>query len=243
MKIIFGGPTFYGASLSLAENIELRPPAKQGDFYKAVAEGANVIGLVDGVYEHVPAIWHKEILFGLSEGVSVFGAASMGALRAAECAAFGMVGIGEIYEGYANGSLENDSDVAQAHAPAEMGFLPLSEPVVNVRATLDQLRNLDLVTQTERELLDAACNAIFFKKRTYKTLAQEAIHDQDRSLAVANLLRDYSVNLKLRDAMLLVDAVTEAPDTRTSPDFDWTFEATTFWHSVVSATKERAGSS
>ncbi|RAS04370.1 TfuA-like protein [Ensifer adhaerens] len=237
MKIIFAGPTLYGASLSLPADVQLRPPAKQGDFYKAVREGATVIGLVDGVYEHVPAIWHKEILFGLSEGVRVFGAASMGALRAAECAAFGMVGIGEIYEGYASGSLENDSDVAQSHAPAEMGFLPLSEPVVNVRATLDQIQSLGLVTQTERDLLDAASDAIFFKDRTYKKLAGTAIRHEERSSAVANLLRDNSVNLKLRDAMLLVDAVIDAPDRRTNPDFDWEFAATTFWHSIISATE------
>jgi hypothetical protein len=48
MKIIFAGPTLYSTSLSLPADIQLRPPAKQGDFYKAVREGANVIGLVDG---------------------------------------------------------------------------------------------------------------------------------------------------------------------------------------------------
>ena len=52
----------------------------------------------------------------MSEGVYMFGAASMGALRAAECAACGMIGIGEIYEGFESNKLEDDSDVAQAHA-------------------------------------------------------------------------------------------------------------------------------
>ncbi|MEJ0097006.1 MAG: TfuA-like protein [Bauldia sp.] len=51
---------------------------------KAVLAGASVIGLVDGVFENVASVWHKEILYALSEGVQVFGAASMGALRAAD---------------------------------------------------------------------------------------------------------------------------------------------------------------
>ena len=45
---------------------------------KAVIEGATVIGLIDGFFENVASVWHKEILFALSEGVQVFGAASMG---------------------------------------------------------------------------------------------------------------------------------------------------------------------
>ena len=86
-------------------------------------------------------------------------------------------------------------------------------------------------------------NEIFLKDWTYKKLASTAIHDdEERSLTVANLLRDNSANLELRDVMLLVDAVIEAPDRRTNPDFDWTFEATTFWLSVVSAAKPPAGS-
>ena len=60
----------------------------------AVRRGVRVIGLVDGVFERVPAVWHKEILFALSEGVHVYGAASMGALRAAELDTFGMRGVG-----------------------------------------------------------------------------------------------------------------------------------------------------
>ena len=48
-------------------------------------------------------MWHKEILFALSEGIDVYGAASMGALRAAELDAFGMRGIGDVYSAYAEG--------------------------------------------------------------------------------------------------------------------------------------------
>ena len=57
-----------------------------------------VIGIIDGYFEIVPTVWHKEILWAMAQGIHVFGAASIGALRAAELDAFGMRGIGRIYE-------------------------------------------------------------------------------------------------------------------------------------------------
>src|SRR5690606_24942574 len=92
---------------------------------------------IDGYFEHVPSVWHKEILWAMQEGIHVYGAASMGALRAAELAAFGMVGVGAIYEAYATNALEDDDEVAVAHASAEEGYRPLSNAMVDVRATFE----------------------------------------------------------------------------------------------------------
>src|SRR5262245_46332423 len=47
----------------------------------------------------------------LSSGVAVAGAASIGALRSAECSAFGMVGIGKILRRFSAGELADDADV------------------------------------------------------------------------------------------------------------------------------------
>ncbi|WP_028731509.1 TfuA-like protein [Rhizobium leguminosarum] len=236
MKVIFAGPTLHGANLPPSTDYELRPPARQGDFFGAIQDGANVIGLIDGIYEYVPAIWHKEILFGLSQGVHVFGAASMGALRAAECSAFGMVGLGEIYEGIVSGVLENDADVAQSHAPAEMGFIPLSEPLVNVRATISQCLQCSQITSAEHDQLQEAAKGIFFKDRTYRRLVQSAIQDVERAGAVLAVLRANNVNLKLDDAQLLVETVISTPDCRFIPDFSWTFEATSVWNRMFAIT-------
>ena len=232
MRVIFAGPTVYGANLQPDGKYRLRPPAGQGDVYRAVEEGASVIGLIDGVYESVPAIWHKEILYGLSRGVHMFGAASMGALRAAECAAFGMVGIGDIYEGYASGRLQDDADVAQSHAPADLGYLPLSAPLVNVRATIAQCRQLSLITFEETACLQHAAEATFFKNRTYRQLVQVAIADIERAATVLAHLRANAVDLKREDARRLIDTVVSTPDQRFVPEFKWTFQATGFWNKL-----------
>lgn len=114
------------------------PPAANGDVYRAVSAAPTAIGLVDGYFENVPAVWHKEILYALSQGVHVFGAASMGALRAAELSEFGMVGVGAIFAAYRDNRLEDDDEVAVVHGPAELDYLPVSEAMVNVRATVDR---------------------------------------------------------------------------------------------------------
>ncbi|WFU01571.1 TfuA-like protein [Rhizobium sp. CB3171] len=232
MKVIFGGPTLYGAASPPNPDYQLWPPAKHGDFYRAIKEGANVIGLIDGIYEYVPAIWHKEILFGLSEGVQIFGAASMGALRAAECAAFGMVGIGTIYESFSKGELEDDADVAQSHGPSELGYLPLSEPLVNVRATLSHCLRMSLVTKAEHDHLLSTAKSIFFKDRTYRKIVSSCTLDSSRAAELIAILRDNNINQKLQDAELLVQTVTQASDERITKKTDWTFEKTNFWKAL-----------
>lgn len=159
--VLFAGPSIFGLDAALLDGLDLRPPAGRGSILRAVAGGAPAIGLVDGVYEYEPAVWHKEILYALSRGIPVLGAASMGALRAAECAPFGMVGIGGIFAEYASGARTADADVAVAHAPAELGFQPLSLALVDAEATLAAL-HLD-------RLLPRA-QSLHFKDRTWSSV-------------------------------------------------------------------------
>ena len=227
MKIVFAGPSLHGSTYRIDGDIELRPPARQGDVFKAVGDGANVIGLVDGVYEQVPAIWHKEILHALSEGVRVFGAASLGALRAAECAAFGMVGVGRIFEDYRDGRREDDADVALTHGPRELGYQPLSEPLVNVEATLEfHLENGSLTLEEFHRMLSAA-RALFFKERTWRTiLGNSALPPHADLLRI--LTRD-GVNQKRADAELLLVHVAAAGDKRGPAPAGWDFAHTSFF--------------
>lgn len=67
-------------------------------------------------------MWHKELVFALLEGVLVIGAASMGALRAAELYRYGAFGVGQVFEMYKAGE-EDDSLVAMTYD--EETFRPL----------------------------------------------------------------------------------------------------------------------
>ena len=95
---VFVGPTLAGEAAAALPFAELLPPARQGDLYRAARGGAAAIGLIDGYFDQVSSVAHKEVLAAMAGGVHVLGAASMGALRAAELCDFGMEGVGAIFD-------------------------------------------------------------------------------------------------------------------------------------------------
>ena len=121
--VVFAGPTIDADHVRdmLHGTGTVLGPARQGDVMRACRLGARLIAIIDGYFQSVPAVWHKEILWAMANGVHVFGAASMGALRAAELHTFGMVGVGTIFESFRDGLLIRDDEVAVAHASAEHG--------------------------------------------------------------------------------------------------------------------------
>ena len=198
MRILFAGPSLHGVEPNF-DGITLRPPARQGDIARAVLEGAGAIGLIDGYFDAVAAPWHKEILFALSRGVAMLGSSSMGALRAAECAAFGMRPIGVIANDYHSGALDDDAAVAISHGPEELGYPPVSEPLVDVRPTLQRLRTLQIISEAEHvRLWDRAC-ATYFKDRSVDALFPA----EERPELLAAYLQ-HRVNQKAEDALVLV---------------------------------------
>src|SRR5207253_3671063 len=118
---------FLGPSLPVADAREILDavylaPAKQSDIVSAIGTyRPEVIGLIDGEFGQSLSVWHKEILYALTRGIHVVGASSMGALRAAETAAFGMIGIGEVYRMYVDGVITDDDEVALAHGLDDAG--------------------------------------------------------------------------------------------------------------------------
>jgi hypothetical protein len=163
--VVFLGPTLPHDEARAVLDAEYLPPAGHGDVLRAALRRPRAIALVDGVFDTVPAVWHKEILFALSEGVHVYGAASMGALRAAELDRFGMRGVGAVYRAYADGALEDDDEVAVAQADAEHGFQALSDSMVDVRATLDAAVASGLVEAPVAAEIAARVKETFYPRR------------------------------------------------------------------------------
>jgi hypothetical protein len=180
---IFAGPTLGVEEGRRALDAIYLPPARQGDVYRAVRRHRpRVIGLVDGYFQDVPSVWHKEILWAMAEGVHVFGSASMGALRAAELATYGMRGVGRIFEAYRDGWLrldeaepfEDDDEVAVVHGPAASGFAPLSDALVNVRVTLAAAVAAGVLSPETRRGLLRIGKALFYPDRSYAALLERA---------------------------------------------------------------------
>lgn len=171
---LFVGPTLPPAAIGGLADFTCLPPASMGDVYRAAGSRPQAIGIIDGYFEGVPAVWHKEILWAMTQGVHVFGSASMGALRAAELHEFGMRGVGQIFEAYRAGELEDDDEVAVVHGPAEAGYVGLSEPMVNIRATLEQAERSGIIDRpTHAALIDRA-KGLFYQDRTWQRLLADS---------------------------------------------------------------------
>lgn len=173
-RVVFAGPSLPPRNRRGGAGIAFLAPARCGDIARAVVQGARAIGLVDGVFEGARATWHKEILWALSRGVYVAGAASMGALRAAEMHTLGMVGIGRVFNAFRTGTLEDDDEVAVVHAPAELGFHLLSDAMVNIRATLGRAERQGLISPRARGELVRIGKRVFYKERTFDRLFEDA---------------------------------------------------------------------
>jgi hypothetical protein len=170
--VVFLGPSLDPDAARAILDATFRPPAKRGDLTAAVADGAAVIGLIDGVFFQDSAVGHREILAALRRGVRVIGASSMGALRAAEMESFGMEGIGEIYRRYASGELVADDEVALVFDPYT--GIALSEPLVNIRYALELAERAGVLDEGEcRALFDVAAG-LYYPDRTYRRIAAEA---------------------------------------------------------------------
>jgi hypothetical protein len=244
--VVFTGPTLPRAEVEALQRAIILPPARQGDVWRAVrAHRPLAIGLIDGVFFHEPAVWHREILWALAQGVHVFGAASMGALRAAELAPFGMRGIGKVFKAFRDGvwpgfsePFEDDDEVAVVHAPAELGHAPLSDAMVDLRDTLLAASDGGVVTVPEARALAQQLKALHFGKRSVTQIGALAGRYLD-SASAARLcawLPKGVVRRKRLDALALLDTLRRflvQPSQPFVPPFE--FECVQAWHDFVAA--------
>jgi hypothetical protein len=231
--ILFIGPSLPERDPAEPPEFQRRPPAEQGDVYRAALEKPRAIGVVDGYFHGVPAVWHKEILWAMTRGIHVFGAASMGALRAAELHRYGMCGVGRIFEAYRDGTLSDDDEVALTHGPEDLGYPGLSEPMVNIRATLDRAVSQAIITDASRTELLALAKAQFYQSRTWETVLAAAERRADRPQEIAAFrtwLPAGSIDQKRLDAVELIEAMVRFLETDPAPMRpDFAFEWTEMW--------------
>lgn len=228
MKTVFAGPSVYGAEIDWGD-LDRRGPARCGDILQAVRDGANVIGLIDGYFEGGISVWHKEILFALSSGVKVFGASSMGALRAAECAEFGMKPVGQIAEAFTSGELVADADVAVLHGPEELGCPPVTLAMVDVRATISLMHQRRLIDRATAAAILLAAENLFFKHRTTAKLFEGL--ESGRTLKQS--FADCFFSQKTADGKQLVELILAEEDERQSVAPGWEFCPSPQWQALA----------
>jgi len=200
---VFLGPSLPAARARALFDVEVLPPVQQGDVLRLLPQRPEAIGIVDGYFEVIPAVWHKEILVALAEGVHVFGASSMGALRAAELHEFGMVGIGKVFEWYRDEILTGDDEVAVAHASEEFGYRSMSDALVDIRDACAAGVSANILTQELANQLVNISKERYFAERSYEAAANQAESEganKERLHAWLEFVKRRGSGLKERDA-------------------------------------------
>jgi AraC-like DNA-binding protein len=166
----------------------------------------------------------------------------MGALRAAELAAFGMEGVGEIFATYRDGTLEDDDEVAVAHGPAAEGYQAQSEAMVNIRRTLAAAQASHVINPSVRIVLERIAKELFYPERSYPLLLRRAA-EQGLPAAELDALRAWlprgRVDQKREDALAMLRTIRERLAANPGPkQVDFTLEHTVFWDEAMRAAGE-----
>lgn len=216
---------FLGPSLDLDTAKKLlpqafyHPPVQCGDIIRLFRLKPDRIILIDGVYETTPAVWHKELLLALQMGIEVWGASSMGALRAAELHQYGMHGVGTVFQQFKEGLLIDDDEVAVLHHGEQQHFFPLNDAMVNIRATCERAWQEDCLTSVAKEELLTYCKSQFYP---YRSLSKAAHYLAKIKPATYHeftlwLERNGILDIKKQDAIAVLRKAQTAAPTALSP--------------------------
>lgn len=207
MKIhIFTGPTL--DKKTILENLRsaiIHPPVARDDLFNiSFSEGDKVL-IIDGYFETRPSVAHFEIIDLIENGVAVFGASSMGALRAAELQDIGMVGIGKIFEMYFSQQIDGDDEVALLHSE---DFVPLSVPLIDLRILLQTLVQQEQIRPEISEKIISSLGEYAYQERSWsllKKIISQHTKEQEQKCIFENFTPENSQ--KRKDALLALELV------------------------------------
>ncbi|HUB76062.1 MAG TPA: TfuA-like protein, partial [Solirubrobacteraceae bacterium] len=167
---VFAGPSIAPDRLAAAlPGARIAPPIARGDLELLGGDGIGSFLILDGAFAHAQAVSPSEIVDSIAAGARIAGAASIGAIRAAECWPAGMAGAGAVHRLYRLGVLRDDDEVAVATDP-ERGFAAVSTALVDVRfAVLAALRRGLLDRERAGSLL-AAARGLHFASRGWRAI-------------------------------------------------------------------------
>jgi hypothetical protein len=235
---VFLGPSLPRSEAQACLDAVYLPPISMGDLYTLVATRARPgdhVAIIDGLFEQVPAVWHKEILYALSQGIHVYGASSMGALRAAELHSFGMRGFGRIFEAYRDLVIESDDEVVVSHADATNGYRSLSTALISIRFGVDEMVKSGAITPLLGQQLIAAVASLPYSRRTWAAVLKAATELNASADCIAGI-RDQAgrPDAKAQDAAALLRFLGEEIQRNNQPhEPNFTFQNTSFWNALT----------
>jgi hypothetical protein len=161
---------------------------------------------LDGEFDQSLSVSPKEIWTYIQEGGRVFGAASMGALRAVELDGLGMVGLGWVYDAYRSGAVIGDDEVALIYSP--LGYDAVTIPLINVRYWLECLQGEGAMSRFRAARVLSKARKVHYTLRTADVLLGVIATELGHAELNALLRRTHGItNIKAVDAQLALQEV------------------------------------
>jgi hypothetical protein len=209
---VFSGPSTVGSALLEMPEVCPHPPVTHGDLYRLRLEPGDTVLIVDGLYQHEAPVRHKEILSLCTSGVRVYGAASIGALRASELHGLGMSGLGTVFSWYRHGRLNSDADVAVVHGDADVGFRAFTHAMVSILDLCEELQRTERLDAHAAAAVTEIARSVHFTERSSTALLVAARKQGQESAmhTVVTALSDVGNDIKRRDAAAAIRGLIEA---------------------------------
>jgi hypothetical protein len=170
--IIFVGPSL---SIEKAKKIleaDYRKPAKKGDLLQLTFKETNFIGLIDGFFlQDYPPTPIEVYNLLRKKGTTVYGASSLGALRAVELSKYGMIGVGKIFNLFQKGILDSDDEVAVTFTDYS-DFK--SEALIDIRYNLFLAHKSMVIDKDAKKIILRISKKMYFPYRTYDDILDKS---------------------------------------------------------------------
>lgn len=202
--VLFTGPSLHRDRAAALIEATILPPIRRGDLAQVAQQKPEIIGIIDGEFYQSLAVSPKEILPLLESGIAVYGASSMGALRAVELRNCGMIGVGRVFRLFRCGVLDADDDVALAYSPST--YKAVSEPLVNTRYVLRAAVRRKLLTRVQASQAIEELKSVYFPERTNELLLKIVgnLAGKQALSRLRHFLASGAPNVKKEDAELLI---------------------------------------
>ena len=210
---------FLGPSLSIEKarkiiNAEFLPPAKKGDFIKlSLISEKKIIILIDGVFlQDYPPTPIEVFQVVNKNNFQVYGASSLGALRAVELEKFGMKGYGQVFELFKKNIINSDDEVAVTF---DNSYNLLSEAMIDIRYNLFLAFKKGIIDKETKQLITRTAKKIYFPFRSYENIVKKSIElYSDRRDTIEdfhNFVSTQRQSLKELDAMGILKKIADNP--------------------------------
>ncbi len=111
---------------------------------------------------------------------------------------------GQFLQTTKRGRRQSDADVAVSHAPAELGYCPLTLALVDAEATLSAALKGGFIAESAHDALLKAATGLHFSTRTWVRVLSETGLSEAESAHFLKYLPEFEQSLKRQDAQRLL---------------------------------------